>query len=267
MATSCGYEFKLKHFGFDDCTKREFYLSQWGRSKIIFIVYRIILFLYWTGWVIFGTIEYSGHERGWAYYVFLSHWDEWLMVFNFGISLSVAIYGYSQLDEHDSGGLRWFHKLSWATRSVSTTVAYVVTILFWALVKTTAKASTAVNIHRHALNAVFVTVDLFVSRVPVRLLHFVYPMLIGITYVLFTYIIHAADVMSSFYRNALDWEKVPVTSIVLCILAVLVAVPLLHSLTFGMYHLRAFIARRIATSSQIKELTGTSNQAFETEVI
>ncbi|XP_077967020.1 uncharacterized protein LOC120342304 isoform X2 [Styela clava] len=95
MATSWGYEFQKKHFGFADAVAEDFYVSQWFSNRLLFVVYKALIFIYWTSWVIYGTIYYVNlKDVGFRYPFYLSHWGEWTQVLYYGLTLTVALYGF-----------------------------------------------------------------------------------------------------------------------------------------------------------------------------
>lgn len=245
MTNCCTYEFKKRHFGFTDSNAEDFYVAQCCTHKIPFIIYRTIICLYWLAWVIEGIVEYSYLENGHFYYVYLSHWNEWVLVVYLVISLMVAIYGLK--DSEASGKVRWNHKMSWIVRNTGIVSSYLVTAIFYGA-GVTSRTSLISSIHRHAVSSALYTIDLFVSRVPVRLLHFIYPSLFFICYAIFTLILHAANVRSQFYEGILDWEQIPGFSAGIFIGVVLLVTPILHSVVFVFYYIKTCIAQRCCNS-------------------
>nr|XP_039259175.1 protein rolling stone-like [Styela clava] len=275
MATSCGYEFQLKHFAFADVSASDFYVSQWFNSKILFVLYRAFMFLYCLIWSINTTIILV--EAYPIYVAYLSNWAEWTLVVHFLLALLVAIYGlFSQSRDSTSteigccpgnrcnnGDVRWFHHLTWVVLTATAGVNFIVTIIYWAFLSGIRVASVPANVHQHIMNSVLMILDIFISRIPIRLFHFIYVSLYGLTYVLFTAILHGADVKSAFYTNLLDWESAPGISAGVCVGLIVVGSPIIHLVSFGFYHLRAFIARSCGCSSTSSENSGEDNPGFE----
>nr|XP_039259789.1 protein rolling stone-like [Styela clava] len=251
--TSCAYEFQRKHIGFADAKPTDFYSAQWFRFKSVYVAYRACIFVYCLLWSIMNAMHLIKYDT--KYYAYLSNWGEWTLVAHFFLHLVVSIYGltrdaYFGRSEPDccmgnkcnKDELRWFHHLTWVTGSASTGAQYIITILYWSFLTDNKVTSNAVNIHQHVMNSVLVTIDLFISRVPVRFLHFVYVSLYGITYVLITLILHGANDKSEFYAGILDWKSEPGVSTGVVFAVILVGAPAVHAVSFGFYHLRAFIA-------------------------
>lgn len=250
MAECCTYEFQKKHFGFVDADVSDFTESQWCSSRLAFVIYRIIIFIYWTAWAIEGVVEYSKLENGHFYYIYLSHWNDWALAIHFAMSISVATCGLKDSNFPLRGSLRWWHKISWMVRDVSIVSSYLVTIMFYSA-GVHSRTSLASSIHRHAISSCIHTVDLFVSKLPVRFLHFCYSSLYFSIYAAFTLILHWSGVISRLYDKMVDWEMVPGVSIVVFISVVLIISPMLHSLVFVFYRFRLFLANRFGCALKL----------------
>ena len=83
----------------------------------------------------------------------------------------------------------------------------------------------------HLFNSVYIVVDLFVTAMPVRLFHFVYPMIYAIVYIIFSVIYWAADGVNQngfdYIYEPLDWDS-PGTAALYSLLASFVGVPLVQ---------------------------------------
>uniref|UniRef100_A0A2C9LXY5 Uncharacterized protein n=1 Tax=Biomphalaria glabrata TaxID=6526 RepID=A0A2C9LXY5_BIOGL len=96
-----------------------------------------------------------------------------------------------------------------------------------------------------ALFALFVVVDHVVSPRPIRLLHFVAPLIYGAIYIVFSAIYWSTDhVNNVVYKNVLDWNYPGISSGVAIGLAV-VAIPLLQLSFFALYQLKCVIYRQL----------------------
>ena len=84
---------------------------------------------------------------------------------------------------------------------------------------------------------------------PDRFFHFVYTVLYGILYLVFILILHFTGFNSQVY-SVLDFENSPGTAAGWSVLAVLVIPFVFHTILFGLYHLRAFIAGKTLGSDE-----------------
>lgn len=71
--------------------KTEIFFIQWFNNKYIFLVYRIILFVYCTFWSIYGGLVLIKDFP--QPYLFLSNWGDWTLTLYFAWSLGVTLYG------------------------------------------------------------------------------------------------------------------------------------------------------------------------------
>lgn len=82
--------------------------------------------------------------------------------------------------------LRFQHKLMWLLYVLSANGGLLVTVGYWTVLFEESEPVDANNITKHALNSVFMLTDTFLSSIPVRLFHFIYPLLYIIIYLAFT---------------------------------------------------------------------------------
>ena len=104
------------------------------------------------------------------------------------------------------------------------------------------------NLQEHLINYILLLIDLFVNDIPIRLLHCIYPMGYAIIYILFTVILWASNFTSAVYPP-LNWAANPLSSTLLSLGVIFIAVPLLHVFHFGLYHLRLWLARHLLDRS------------------
>ncbi|XP_046544525.1 uncharacterized protein LOC124254726 isoform X2 [Haliotis rubra] len=98
------------------------------------------------------------------------------------------------------------------------------------------------NINVHALNTVFIVVDVIVNGRPVRMFHVVYPFIFGFIYVMFTVFFWAPDHSRVIYRIVLNWNKPGLTIGVL--VGAIIGIALLHALHLGIYKLKLYLYNR-----------------------
>lgn len=100
----------------------------------------------------------------------------------------------------------------------------------------------------HALNSVFILIDLMLSSIPVRLLHIVYCWVFGLSYLLLTVIFWAADGTNArdkpYIYSYIDYDSIPALASGIIVAFVLVGQPLVQALMFGLYKLRNFLTQK-----------------------
>uniref|UniRef100_H2Y9M7 Protein rolling stone n=1 Tax=Ciona savignyi TaxID=51511 RepID=H2Y9M7_CIOSA len=223
---------------------------QWGNNKVIFLVYRAIVFLYTLAWIIADLTVYYQPR----YWIFLTNWVEVIGCLYFCLAFFLALYGYfaSKQDIDREKGTNWGCGVVWILFNVSINAAVITDILFWALLSnglSPAQLADPFNIHSHAINLVLLLIDLFVFSYPIRILHLIYPMGLGLVYTAFTLILHGARYTSAVYA-VINWQTFPALAAGVCFGASLVAMPISHLLVFGLYKIRALIARKNGCMSQ-----------------
>lgn len=97
----------------------------------------------------------------------------------------------------------------------------------------------------NVVNTIFVVLNIMIASYPVRLLHFIYPALYAIVYILFNLIYYLCDGTdfdgSDVTLQGLDWGDALPTAITIPV-GLLLAVPLGHLVFFSLYTLRIYLA-------------------------
>lgn len=126
--------------------------------------------------------------------------------------------------------ITWYQMIYWFLFTIGNEVAFIIMVLFWALVFRGGRSLSGASINAHLINGIFSIVDLWVSGVPVNLLHFVYLMIFGAVYAVFSGIYFAitGDIIYSF----LDYGTNPGLAVGSCILLILIFLPLVHAIVF-----------------------------------
>ena len=116
-----------------------------------------------------------------------------------------------------------------------------------------------ISFKSHVLNMVYVLMDLLVTGVPVRLLHFYHGSVYSVIYGLFTVIYSSlADDNDPTY-DQLDWKNSPVTAVGWVSGLSLVCVPLMHLLNWVIYK----IEMRILSHSNLGSSKVVSTELSE----
>ena len=236
----------------------QFLPSSW-QYQAVYLAYRWLLVVYFASWIVmFWTMTDSTPVA----FIYLTKWA--FITFNVYLLTAAISTTASYLSAHfvrprgqrdfpgegdlaTSGNqpmgccgyhgntLRWYQMLHWLTFTIGNEPALVTTLLYWALVYRGEHVS-AVSINVHLVNGLVAILDVWVSGIPINLLHIVYLMLYGISYVLFTGIYYVAS-ESVIYEAILDYgEGVGVAvAVVLCSIGLLL--PLVHVVCFYLPYL------------------------------
>lgn len=143
--------------------------------------------------------------------------------------------------ENLKDALQWQHKLLWLLHTISSTGGLFVTVGYWTVLMGNDKID-ANNITKHLLNSVFMVIDTWLSRIPVRLIHCSYALLYFIVYILFSviyWLLGGTNVEEKQYiYKPLDYSHFEPRIGGLLVLFLLVVLPLLHLFFFGLTKLR-----------------------------
>lgn len=106
---------------------------------------------------------------------------------------------------------------------------------------------------KHTLNTVYVLVDMFVNAIPIRIMHLVYPLSLGILYAIFNAVYFINDGVGPNGRHyayyVLDW-RYPLGSSITCFLGLILCI-IVQILLYGIYRSRLWFHRKL--TSRINE--------------
>lgn len=101
-------------------------------------------------------------------------------------------------------------KIFWIFFNIALTLCTSVVVIYWVLLhdyNTTLKADldTYLNFDRHGVNLVLLIIDFCLHHIPLRFLHFVYPLLVSLVYLIFNVVYWA--ITEELIYSAIDWEN------------------------------------------------------------
>ncbi|CAH1780411.1 unnamed protein product, partial [Owenia fusiformis] len=217
-----------------------------------YIGYRCFWALWHVTWTILSGVLvypwYSKEANRVTWFIYLTNWSYLLLTLTSLVQVPCCIYymtkieGMSERCQLHVGALRRPVGLLWCLYNISTSVAILVTLGYWLLIYSGGIVY-PVDAATHAVNSVYVIIDLLFTAIPVRLLHFIYPLIYVIIYALFSAIYQAAGGTNAYdleyIYSVLDWRNPGRAILVVFILGIIV-LPLLHTGVFGLYKLRVF---------------------------
>lgn len=130
-------------------------------------------------------------------------------------------------------------KFSWFLSALAQHFSIFVTLLYFSAVFPFLKVRAGLvnDINLHAVNSFMILLDLAVSARPVRLLHVLYPAIYGCAYAVFSIVYWTFDKENNVLYAILDWNN-PALATGVIAGAVLIVVPLIQLMLFGLYQLR-----------------------------
>ena len=230
------------------------------------VIYRWVIACYFIGWLVASGIQFS--DYGARYLIYLTNWAIigfvfYLLVAAFSVTAKfITVHCYNKVpgeidrttDYHfekpkgccgfRSNELSWYQMIHWASFSIFSEIALVISILYWALLYTGGPVE-GVNANTHLLNGIVSILDVFFFGVPVNLLHIIYPACYGAVYASFSGIYWAANGTNPvdegrYIYSLLDYSN-PSTAVVIAILVVILYIPLIHLLYYVVYLARFWL--------------------------
>ncbi|XP_038058688.1 protein rolling stone-like [Patiria miniata] len=244
MAVKCERP-KLSDLGLTTNDSSVFYCTQWTTWPWVhypFVLYRIVIALYMLGMLLATTIGQI-QQIGGQTFLYLTN----LALIVVAVYLLVGAF-IAWLDgvilrsrNHEVMGIR--HRIHWFLFSITININLIVTIVYWSLLYSPSyNGPSFFDFNVHATPAIISTLDLFVTAIPVRLLHFVYPLVFGIAYVVMTVIFWAAGGRTAYgpIYPILDYTNDPgLAAGVIC--GVMVLCLVLQGALWCLYKLRMWV--------------------------
>lgn len=159
--------------------------------------------------------------------------------------------------------LPWYFKMVWVLFSIASVGSVLVTLVFfiflWPLFNTSSIGM--MNLQLHGINSLIIGVEVVLSAVPCRLYHFVYALLYGITYLIFSAIFYGAGNTEPIYPGVLDWRK-PGQTTMFCLILGFIGMPILQSFFFLVYKIRMFIYRKLVEDINLEAIDDEQGNKF-----
>jgi len=246
-SVSCKNEIKLSNIYLTLDDSRFFYKSQWSKNWKSYLLYRTVVFCYMISWLIYQLVYEAEREILYKYMHFFTNIQVLCINLYFLVSLLVALYGVScvrNLDALEATPSRWFHKITLLLHTLCFNASLVTILLFWTLLASNSDRPlvTPINFHVHGVTLLLMIIDLFVIKLPVRLLHFVYTSVLGLLYVLYTFILHVTGVQSAVY-SFLNWEKSPGNAVGMGLLFSICGAVAGQTVAYCLYRVRLLLRR------------------------
>ena len=244
------------------------------KTQWIYLLYRIIVSFYFLVWLLAISINSSSPKI----LIFLTQWS-FIALNAYLISAAVTtsinfflvyvrpkrkrVESPPEEDDSHDGRQCCRHpgdqttpcdKVTWVLFLLGVESAFMVTLLFWILIGNRAELSPSVNAHVHVLNGVVALVEVWLTGIPVHLLHFVYPLLFASTYGAFTGVYYAANGTGptgerDIYPVVLDYGSQPGLAVGTLVVAIVTCL-MIHLFFHFQYILRHWLTSRLQHSSR-----------------
>lgn len=216
---------------------------------MFFAFYRVLIAIYANSWLI-ASIVVDGVNGlfGVRWLIFVTHWAYTLLCVYFLWAAVITLLCQQDIDSdaNNEAPLPWYMRVQWFLFNTGITAALTITIGYWALIFDPDDPDfvvDAISISVHAINTLMAVIEIFLSAIPVRILHMIYPMIFGVIYVIFSVIYWAAGGREpynngNFVYEVLDYGNEPGTAVGAALGMVLVVLPVMHTIVWALSKLR-----------------------------
>ncbi|XP_064632745.1 protein rolling stone-like [Lineus longissimus] len=266
-------EFSWSNLGLNCDNPSLFLTSQWPRfSEGCFVIYRVVLAMVVTAWLVFNIIDevqtfYYNDVKVW--FAYATNWGFLLLgIILVLLAIQSLVYYCCQKKLPKDGSLPANIKFTWMLYNMASNSNLVISICFWVFLVFMDNSFYFGSIDsetKHSFNSVVILMDLFVTATPIRLLHFIYPVSLGLLYAFFNIVYFLMDGPGPDGRNhyvyaVMDWNK-PGTATGAVFLGLGLSL-VCQIVLFGLYKLRVFIHDKCYSS---KEYGDEMNKIIEDE--
>lgn len=244
------------------------------RAQWIYLLYRAVISFYFLVWLIAIGVNFSSPKL----LIYLTQWSFITLNIYFLSALITTLINFFLVyvhpkkrrvesppdgEEEEIDGQQsccrssadkttFCDKVTWLLFLVGAESAFMVVFLFWVLIggrEDSPDINPSVNVHVHVLNGIIALLEVWITGVPVHLLHFVFPVLFTSTYGVFTGVYYAANGTDPFGERAiypviLDYGTQPGVAIGTIVVAVVTCL-LIHLFFHVQYLLRTWFTTRL----------------------
>jgi len=251
-------------------------LFQWAWPKFIFLTYRLVVAAYTLTVLVYSVIEASFTKRRHPWIAYFTYWSYVVITTHLLLSAAIAAAYFnrgrccprerpeleveptrmydiaSEAAVHSAAvepvvGLRWHFRLDWILFDVASNTAILVTSVYFIAMYPNIehlKTMSANDANFHLMNSVVMALELVVTAIPVRLLHYIYPLAFCLLYTVFSAVYWAVDHENTLYPGVLDWNNAPMAGVMVLITSVFL-IPCNSAINFLAYQLRLSIHRKL----------------------
>jgi len=220
-------EFLLKNFGFEGIENADvFCMKLWRIPPGAILFYRCVASLY----ILCSTVASAWIQDHVRWLVYLTNWTLILYTIYYVVLTIFSAYYYFKTRKSEESETNQVFKSS-IPRTITCflfdlcfNATLLVTVMYWAFLykDEDQEGRTAANefksINGHLVNFLLLLVDFMFHRIPVRILHALYPVTYGCIYIMFT-AIYFAETKSNVY-SILNWAEKPGISVVVCLMCI-----------------------------------------------
>ncbi|XP_041457450.1 protein rolling stone-like [Lytechinus variegatus] len=262
------WSLKCSDFGFQPDISPSINVPQCGINVVLYFIYRCTVFLYFNTYMIFDLVTTINGFDGVRTFIYLTTWVYLLFnlyVFVSFINTLIDAYLFFKRRGDLVEGTPTRLKLQWFLFNIVLNGSVVITFTFWILYYTTPTiqiffTNMVRNINLHLLPAIFALIDLLTTSTPIRFVHVIYPIFLGLAYLTFAVIYWKAGGTNPwglpFIYPSLDFGDDPREAIIFSV-ALIAATILCQVVVKGLYLLREWLTH--SNNPSYTALDGTNS--------
>ncbi|XP_041349769.1 protein rolling stone-like isoform X1 [Gigantopelta aegis] len=208
---------------------------------------------------ILGHLPFDWHYRmcntakSRKWFIYLTNWSYFCLTLDALLEFIAVVFVRRTRPDILSGDCTvtpWYLKVVWFVYNLSSCSAVLVTSLYWSLLHKPGEHITITTLIEHALNGVYVILNLPVTAVPFKIYHMYQTMIFGVVYITFTIVYQALGGTNRhdkpYIYPQIDWNH-PGTAAMFSAGSTFVAIPLIHSLLYLLCLARTAVYKRYQT--------------------
>lgn len=247
----CWRTFSADNFVLDHVNPELFVTSQWADQhtcwRHFYIVYRVFAVCFWiaalvmTGVTDHGSYQSSMGVRVW--FTYFRHWAILLLAIDVTIQMATAVIAYKNSSAfrrpYPDGRMPPHLKLQWVISNAAIGAGLFASLTDTTIFYTGSFIQQPMDVFPLILNSVYLIFNLYISAMPIRVFHFLYPACYVIVYVVFSVIFQYSFSVAA--HPLMDWGD-PLFVSLYTVLGALVGVFAIWLVVYGLYRLRMLCA-------------------------
>ncbi|KAF6022569.1 hypothetical protein EB796_019118 [Bugula neritina] len=230
--------------------------------RVFYLVWRWFWALLFLATYILSIVNNISEGPKWL--IYLTNWA--YTVFNASQLTNAVVSTICFASKAEPEEMRFYMKLNWFLYELSQAAAVVITILYWALLFDPNDLS-SVQVHtyfNHGVNGAFVLIDIWVTAMPIKALHFYIPTAFGLTWAIFALIYDFVGGTNGrnepYIYQIFDWTAGATMPAIATVAAIAVVI-IVHFTLFGFFRLRVYLYSRCSANT-LAPIDGNTNPKY-----
>ncbi|CAI2723752.1 unnamed protein product [Schistosoma spindalis] len=254
---------------FHHARPQDFVKSQWMCfTPKYFTIYRVSLAILLLVWIIYDIVRETIRLFDRSEYSWITYGTNWGFLILTIVHISLAIYCLIYNIKYSNHEPRYYQPI-WFLYNLSATCMLAVSVIFWfSLSNIPLNVFTSWQSRvKHSLTSILVVIDTCLCAIPMRMIHVIYPCLLGVIYSLFTYLFWLLGGAGPYNKGqiypSIDWSK-PQPTLLACFSALMSAI-LCHAILYIIYFVRVNISAKLGGRGFMLIKESKDQQCYDNE--